>query len=416
MGRRGPFQPVFWMVLALAVVLAACGDRDRARQPSEPTPPSDKPLSGARYVPVPLTELPGWQADDFAGSVQAFSRSCTRFTAMDPAQPIGPGGIGGLVADWQGLCAALDDADLASPNASPDAVRAFFAAYFAAYRVETGDGPSGTFTGYYEASLTGSRTRGGPYQTPLYAIPDDLVEVNLGRFAADLAGRTIIGQKQGKDLVPYPTREQIDVQQVLGEDARVLAWVTDPVDAHVLHIQGSGRVALPDGSVMRVGYAASNGRKFTGIGGILLREGVLPPGQGSMPHVRAWLRSHPEQARTLMARNARYIFFRELQGDGPIGGFGVPLTPLRSLAVDPAFVPLGIPVWLATRDPDGQSLDRLMFAQDVGAAITGAVRGDVFWGYGEDAFAKAGRMKSPGKLYMLLPVVVTRTVTGVSGS
>jgi membrane-bound lytic murein transglycosylase A len=176
---------------------------------------------------------------------------------------------------------------------------------------------------------------------------------------------------------------------------------------HVLHIQGSGRVTLPDGQIMRIGFAGSNGRTFKGIGSILLEAGALQPGGASMIKVREWLTQHPAEAAAYMNQNTRYIFFRQLDPseteDGPVGAQGVSLTPLRSMAVDPRFVPLGAPVWLDTADPDGVALKRLMVAQDVGAAITGAVRGDIFWGAGEEAFSKAARMKSTGGYMVFVP-------------
>ncbi|MEQ9447639.1 MAG: MltA domain-containing protein, partial [Rhodospirillaceae bacterium] len=276
---------------------------------------------------------------------------------------------------------------------------------------------TGTFTSYYEADLNGSLTRGGPYQTPIYGPPRTLVTVNLkdfipasvtlpGDVPASIVGRVVEGNSGGR-FTPFYSRAEIDSAGAIAGDADVVVWADDPVDVHILHIQGSGRVALPDGQVIRVGFAGHNGHSFRGIGGILLEAGVLKPGQASMNAVRDWLRRNPEEAEAYMNRNARYIFFRRLDPreteDGPIGAFGVSLTPQRSLAVDPRYVPLGAPVWLDTRDPDGIPLQRLVSAQDVGSAIKGVVRGDFFWGHGEAAFAKAGRMKSDGEYYVFVP-------------
>jgi membrane-bound lytic murein transglycosylase A len=175
----------------------------------------------------------------------------------------------------------------------------------------------------------------------------------------------------------------------------------------MLHIQGSGRVTLPGGRQIHVGFAGHNGRAFRGIGSILRDAGVLKGGQTTMDKVRAWLRSHPAEAAAYMDENARYIFFR-LRADnaaGPVGSLGAALTPGRSLAVDPRFIPLGAPLWLETSDPDGQPIRRLVVAQDTGAAITGAVRGDLFWGHGESAFAMAARMSSPGRYFILVPQI-----------
>jgi membrane-bound lytic murein transglycosylase A len=271
----------------------------------------------------------------------------------------------------------------------------------------------GKFTGYYEASLEGSFTRQGPYQVPIYGVPQDLVRADLRQFVPDLPSsvpRQIVGRvtgtTAGRDLAPYFTRHEIDRQGVLNGKARVLIWAKDPAAVHILHIQGSGRVTLPDGRRVGVGFAGHNGLAFRGIGGVLLKAGVLRPGEGSMGHVRQWLRDHPKEAARYMDENARYIFFHLTAGEtaaGPLGSQGVPLTPGRSLAVDPRFIPLGAMLWLDTRDPDGRPIQRLMVAQDTGAAIKGPVRGDLFWGYGEDAFAMAARMHSSGKYYILVP-------------
>jgi membrane-bound lytic murein transglycosylase A len=189
----------------------------------------------------------------------------------------------------------------------------------------------------------------------------------------------------------------------LSGKATPLLWLDDAVDAHILQIQGSGRVIFEDGSVQRVGFAGSNGRNFVGLGKILAAHGKLPE-KSTMPAIRAWLKAHPGEAPALMAENPRYVFFRLVPGDGPVGALNVVLTPGRSLAIDPHFLPLGAPVWLDTVDPDGTRLQKLMVAQDIGKAIEGAVRGDIYWGTGDAAFDKAGRMNSRGSYYLLLPL------------
>lgn len=328
---------------------------------------------------------------------------------------VGPEPIARPANAWRAACA-----EIAAAGDGPDALRAAIDRAFQPFAVSVDGDDRGTFTGYYEASLNGALTRSERYTVPLYGLPADLVAVPikafvppgtaLGAVPPTLIGRVVDGapaapgqQGSAKQLAPYYDRAAIDGADAVADKAPVVAWVDDPVDAHILHIQGSGQVRLPDGSMLRVGFAGSNGLQFSGIGSILLKEGVLKPGQASMIGVRDWLKANPERARDLMQRNARYIFFRRIDGAGPIGAEGVPLTPLRSLAVDTAYVPLGALVWLDTTDPDGTPLQRLFVAQDVGAAITGAVRGDVFWGAGDEAFSKAARMKSPGRLFVLVP-------------
>ncbi len=380
---------------------------------AEPRPPSSAPA--VRYAAVDPASLAGWTEDSVAQALPALKRSCAKIAALKPETTIGSGDIARSARLWQSACATI-----AQVNDGDAALRAVLEQQFTPYRVAiaTSEGAAnerGTFTGYYEADLKGSLERGGNYQVPIYGKPRDLVTVNVrdflpagaalpGGVPASIVGRVDAGANQ---LRPYYTRAEIDAEGAIADDADVLLWSDDPVAVHVLHIQGSGRVALPDGQVMRIGFAGSNGRAFKGIGSILLEAGALKPGTASMINVREWLTQHPNEAATYMNQNTRYIFFRRLDPseteDGPVGAQGVSLTPLRSMAVDPRFVPLGAPLWLETTDPDGLPLQRLMVAQDVGAAITGAVRGDVFWGAGEEAFSKAARMKSGGGYAVFIP-------------
>ena len=202
--------------------------------------------------------------------------------------------------------------------------------------------------------------------------------------------------------MPFHDRAAIDAGALDGDNLAVV-WVDDPVDAFFLHIQGSGRIALADGSELRVGYAAQNGHAYTAVGLILIDDGEVTREAMSMQAIRTWLAANPDRARDLMNRNRSYVFFAVLDGDGPLGSEGVALTPGRSLAVDRRFLPMSVPLWLDSTLPGEQPLRRLMIAQDTGGAIRGPVRGDVFWGYGEDAADIAGRMKSRGRYYLLLP-------------
>ena len=296
-------------------------------------------------------------------------------------------------------CAALKTV---SPD-DDEAFRTFLMDHYTAYAVETPTGPTGTFTGYYETALRGSLTRTDTFSVPLFALPRDLVELDRRAFDLPNDVPAVVGRVANRRLVPYDTRADIEISSRFAERADVLVWVDDPVDAHLLHIQGSGRVTLTDGSERGIGYAGNNGHRFRGIGSILLNSGAIGSGQGSMPAVAEWLRNNPDQAQCYMQDNPRFIFFRWIDGPGPIGAFGVPLVSRRSLAVDPRYIPYGAPVWLAVNDPDGDALDRLVVALDTGSAIRGAVRGDFFWGAGSQAFAKAGRMKSAGRYYLFLP-------------
>lgn len=387
-------------------LLAAC----EKKPPPEILP--DRLLLGA----VSFDELPGWGEDAVSEVLPALVRSCRRLEGKPDDHAIGPKvgpseeALGGKVADWRVICAAMGDV----PPGDDGAARAFFESWFAPLKAASPKGDKGTFTGYYESELRGALFPGEAYAAPIYARPADLVTVDLRRFRADLPGERLVGRVEDGRLVPYHTRAQIEAGALAGLGSELL-WADDPVDVFFLQVQGSGRVTLPDGAVQRIGFAESNGLPFTGIGRLLLAAGKIPRDQASMQGIRDWLRAHPDEGRAFMRKNARYIFFRKVEGEGPIGAQGVALTPGRSLAVDPAFLPLGAPIYLDTTWPGGERpLRRLMAAQDTGSAIKGPLRGDFFWGFGEAALKYAGRMKQEGVIYLLLPKSVAERRAGTS--
>jgi len=397
-------------VVAAAALLAACNGEapeeaerpaDAEKQQAEPAP--ETPQEPAVLLePVDFATLPGWRDDELAAALPALKRSCGRLADQPEDRPLGPDGLAGTVADWQGPCAAFQG--LAEGDDA--ALRSLLETQFRPFAVSNAGDREGLFTGYYEAELKAAEAPDAPGATPLYRVPDDLVTVDLALFRADLRGERLVGRVEDGRLVPYLTRKQIDAGALEGRGLE-LVWVSDPVDAFFLHVQGSGRVVFSDGSVVRVGFAGSNGHPFYAIGRALIDEGVISRQNASMQAIRDWLRAHPEKAAEMMQRNARYIFFRRIEGEGPIGAQGVALTPGRSLAVDSALLPLGVPLWLDTTWPaTDKPLRRLMVAQDVGSAIKGAVRGDFFWGAGEEALAQAGRMKQKGRYYLFLPRAV----------
>jgi membrane-bound lytic murein transglycosylase A len=266
------------------------------------------------------------------------------------------------------------------------------------------------FTGYYEPVLNGNRTRNGRYQYPLYRRPDDLIEIDLSLFLPDDQGKKLSGRLANDKLIPYFTRAEIDGEQRLSGKGYELAWVNDPVALFFLHIQGSGQIALEDGSRLRVGYAASNGRAFRSIGRLLVAKGVLSADNVSMQSVRLYLKNHPQKQREILFRNQRYIFFRPVP-DGPQGSTGVSLTPGRSIAIDPRVYPAGAlafiqaqrPIFNAAQERVGwQPFSRFVLAQDSGAAITGPGRADLFCGNGEEAELVAGHMGGAGEIYFLV--------------
>ena len=356
-------------------------------------------------TPVAYSELTDWGLDDQSGALRALRQTCARFDKLKDDRPVGPGSLAGTIADWRPLCAAAREIDVTAP-----AARSFFETWFDPFLASDNDEAEGLFTGYFEAELHGSRMREGPYQTPLYARPSDMVTADLGEFRDDWKGKKLVGRLVDGRLRPYPSRAEIEAGALTGKDLEIL-WVDDPIDAFFLQIQGSGRVSMNDGQTVRLGYAAQNGHKYVAIGRQLIERGEVPREQMSMQAIRSWLEDNPDQAPKLMNSNPSFVFFRELTKPGPIGAQGVPLTPGRSLAVDLKFIPMGVPVWLDTTDPlsAGEPLRRLVVAQDTGGAIRGPVRGDLFWGFGDEAARKAGPMKQQGNYYLLLPKSVRKS-------
>jgi membrane-bound lytic murein transglycosylase A len=337
----------------------------------------------AKLQRIAFRDLPGWHGDSASQALPALLSSCKILKAKPATAAVGPGGMAGAAGDWRAPCRAL------AATSSDEALRQAIETWFVPFAVADADGAEGLFTGYYEPELHGSRKQTGSYTVPLYRPPPDLVEAKA-----------------------YHTRKAIDGGALAGRGLELL-WLDDPIDAFFLQVQGSGRVRLAQGGSLRVGYAANNGHAPTMIGRILVERGELTKEAATMQTVRQWLRDHPAEATALMQRNARYIFFREIPGAGPIGALGVALTPGRSLAVDPKLLPLGAPLWLDTTYPAetpeaGKPLQRLVVAQDSGSAIRGAVRGDLYWGSGDEALRYAGRMKQRGRYYLLLPKAVAK--------
>ena len=350
--------------------------------------------------PLTFAELPGWADDRHAGALAAFRRSCAKKLRY-PTRASGGDERFGRAEDWRAACAEAGRI----PAGDDAAARAFFERRFRPFQVVGEEGDAGLITGYYEPELAGARERSEAHAVPLYARPGDLVTLDLSEFGGRFGDGRLAGRVEDGRLKPYFSRAQI-VDGALDRRGIEIAWVADPIAAFFLQIQGSGRVRLPDGAVMRLGYAATNGRPYTAIGRVLVAEGALALEDVSLQSIRAWLRANPERRREILDRNESYVFFRELEGEGPIGTHGVALTPGRSLAVDRRFLPLGAPLWIDTPDPLDPEipLRRLTVAQDTGGAIRGAVRGDLFWGAGADAEERAGRMRSNGRCYLLLPV------------
>ncbi len=365
------------MRFALILLLAAC--TPLPPEPEAPPPPKPAP-EAAFYLEWSFDALPGWQGADLQQSLQAFLAGCPR-----------PG--------------ALARACEQARATAPEAAREFFESQFSAYAlINPEGGDRGLVTGYYEPVIEGSRSPTEAHRFPIFGVPEDLVVVDLASLYPELRGMRLRGRVEGRRLVPYPSRGEIEAKGA-GFGAPVIAWTADPVELFFLQIQGSGQVELPGGERIRVGYADQNGHPYRSLGRYLVDRGELVLEQASMDGIKAWAAAHPQKLQAALNANPSYVFFRELPPtDGPIGALGIALTPQYSLAVDRRFVPLGAPVFLATTYPlSEEPLERLMVAQDTGGAIRGAVRADFYWGTGPEAGVLAGRMRQQGRMWLLWP-------------
>ena len=345
-------------------------------------------------------KIPGWVSDNHGEALAAFLKSCEKLRALPPTRKLGPKMAPTVAGEWRKVCAI----GAKVRRDSKIEAQYFFESHFTLYRASNNSDPVGLFTGYYEPELRGAWRPDATYRFPIYGRPKDLVSIDLGAFRDEWKGSKLAGRLSKNKLTPYPTRAEINGGALKGKQLELL-WVDSAIEAFFLHIQGSGRVVFPDGSAVRIGYAGRNGHRYTPIGRELVAMNVLKPDQVSLQTIQAWLAAKPQAGRDLMEKNKAYIFFRIIEGDGPVGAQGVALTPGRSLAVDRKHFPLGVPVWLSTTEPGKakKPLRRLVIAQDTGSAIKGLVRGDLFIGFGSMAGVVAGRMKQPGRYYLLLP-------------
>ena len=357
------------------------------RPPVPVAPPATAPVDTANALSAGIT--PGPSIVDLipAGersrkALQAFRLSCPSLMRRSDQSGLTRG------ADWNSACAAASS----WPEASASE---FFIRYFEA--VQVGDGKA-FVTGYYEPEIAGSRTRQPGYDVPIYRRPSNLIDVNLGLFSDSLKGKTIRGKVDGSNLVPFDERSQIVGGSLAGKGLE-LAWAADPVEFFFLQVQGSGRLLLPGGGVMRIGYDGQNGRDYTGIGKLMKDRGLIQA--GSMQDIMQYLRAHPDEGAAIMNENKSFVFFRELTGPGPLGAMGVAVTPEATVAADPRYVPLGAPLLLSLdrAEPNG-----IWIAQDTGGAIKGANRFDSFWGAGSNARSTAGGMSARGSALILLPI------------
>jgi membrane-bound lytic murein transglycosylase A len=369
--------------VAIGLFLASCAVSPVASEPGKVAETAQISLAPGNF-----TQLPGWSNDNIAQALSAFVKSCDRLAKQAPdSAPLDASATGanfGKMRDWRPLChqamtlRAGDDA----------AARRFFEANFVPALVASKGSSKGLFTGYWEVELEGSRGQGGDYQTPVYGAPKDLV-----------AGK------------PYLDRAAIEDGALAGKGLEVL-WLKSPDDLFVLQMQGSGRIRLPDGSAVRLVYAANNSQPFVDVYKMMLEQGLIPKEQFSENAVRTWMRDNPDKASELRRKDPLYVFFQELKGDGPLGFQGAVLTAERSLAVDHKFIPLGVPLWLDARDKYRPvQVQRLVVAQDIGDGIVGPLRGDFYWGSGKAAQTRGSDFYADGQYWALLPKTVATRMT-----
>lgn len=424
---------LFPVALLLSMALAGCStiapdvppEESPAAAPGAPQPSSAeaplavppltrlpdtpaRPLAG-RFQRVSYAEIPGWRDDDLAQFWPVFLRNCKGLMRPTSGNLTLPARAAPRA--WQPVCAAAVDPARRPVATDPESVRRFLQTYLQPWRLLAADGKpaANLVTGYYEPLVRGSRRQGGLHQWPLYSPPDDLLTVDLGAIYPELAGKRVRGKLEGKRVVPYDTRAELENP---GRRPPALVYIDDPVDNFFLQVQGSGRVLLTDGpdagKTIRVVYADHNGQPYVSIGRWLIDKGELSADQASMQGIRAWAQRNPQRVREMLNANPAVVFFKEEPlvdpEAGPRGAYGVPLTPRRSVAVDASFVPLGTPVFLGTTWPGSdRALERLVFAQDTGTAIRGAARADFYWGTGDAAGQMAGRMKQRGQMWVLWP-------------
>jgi membrane-bound lytic murein transglycosylase A len=385
----------FAVCLAAILVLGGCAELpatgERACPACEcPACPAPARAPGAKATPVPYAAVPGWAGAQLAPGLRAFAAGCERIAL-------------------EALRRACDAARSLPPE-DEAAARRFAEETFQAWAIASAEGANeGLVTGYYEPVLAGSRARSERFRVPVYGVPADLVAVELDSVNPDLKGLRLRGRLQGNRVVPYWSRAEIEGRN--GSGAPVVAWVEDPVELFFLQIQGSGQIELESGERLRLGYGDQNGHPYRSMGRFLVDRREMTLDQASMQGIKAWAAANPRKLREALDANPSYVFFREVPAVdaraaalGPLGTLGAPLTAGYSIAVDPRYVPLGAPVFLATTWPlSTKPLERLMAAQDTGGAIRGPVRADFYWGSGAEAGALAGRMRQRGRMWLLWP-------------
>ena len=364
---------------------------------AEPSGPPSLTLS-----PVAFGDIPGWSQDDVAQILPPLLAECEQLGRLPADTGLGGAGEAAAAAGMAGLYRPACRAARALAPTDGASVRRYLQTWFLPYQAGNGEEPEASLTGYFEPEIAGALAESPMFPVPVYARPEDLVSVR----SATPGARPVIGRAVDGHVVPYWSRADIDHGVLAGRNLEIL-WLRSPIDLFFLQVQGSGRVRLPSGQIVRLGYAGRNGLDYVPLGRLLVEQRQLAPDAVSMQSIRDWLAAHPAQAQATMERNPNYVFFRPLDdlapNQGAPGALGVDLTPLRSAAVDRHYLPLGVPLFVETTLPSGAALDRLMLAQDLGTDIQGPTRADLFFGWGEQAAREAGALHAGGRIVVLLP-------------
>ena len=362
--------------------------------------PSGPPALTLR--PIAFADIQGWDQDRIAAALPGLLAECEQLGRLPAETRLGGAGAAAAAAGMAGLYRPACRAARALPPGDEAAMRAYLQAWFLPYEAGDDGAPEASLTGYYEPEIPGALARSPEFPVPVYARPADLLSVP----GAGPDTQPVFGRAAGGRVVPYWSRAEIDRGALAGRDLEIV-WLRSAVDLFFLQVQGAGRIRLPSGQVVRLGYGGRNGLGYVPLGRVLAGEGQLAPDAVSMQTIRGWLEAHPAEAQATMERNPNYVFFRVLDdvapNQGPPGALGVDLVPLRSAAVDRDFLPLGVPLFVETTLPSGAALDRLMLAQDLGSDIRGPTRADLFFGWGPQAARDAGALHARGRIVVLLP-------------
>ena len=375
-------------------ILVSCAEK------KAPEPKNFPAMDGTiiTLLPAKFSDLKNWKKDNFAEIISSFEQSCEKILRQN-SEFLYNTAIKIPTVEYQRICANFADENIKTSRQ----MKNFLEDNFAPWLVMHNDSAEGKFTSYYQAQIRASETKDEVYRYPIYAKPDDLITVDLQKFDSSLPKLKFFGRVQNGEIVPYYTRAEIENNPEITEKYPVLLWGDSEIDIFIMQIQGSALAKLPDGRLLSVAYAGNNGQKFRGIGSILLAENKLENGKASMGEIKKWLEENPLEAKEYMHKNDRFVFHRLSDKKGAVGAQGVVLTPQRSMAVDKEKIPFGALLWLETTGPEQEAIEKTVIAQDTGGAIKGAVRGDYFWGYGDEALLAAGKMNSKGRYYILMP-------------